>query len=131
MQSAVASETFVCSHFSLTLFRSFGYSTNEIYLPQSIKTMTFLKFSTSPAFTLPFCRKGLQFRSRRWGSLLTVCTGLIVCSSPHQHERKFFGPRICIVTIKHLPQPIRSHTESFGTLGNILKILSFVRPNIA
>jgi hypothetical protein len=28
---------------------------------------------------------------------------------PHQHERKFAGARVCRVTFKHLPQPLRSH----------------------
>ena len=28
---------------------------------------------------------------------------------PHQHERKFSGARVCRVTFKHLPQPLRSH----------------------
>ena len=35
------------------------------------------------------------------------------------------------VTFKHLPQPLRSHIQSFGTLGQLLKIPPFVRTNIA
>jgi hypothetical protein len=31
----------------------------------------------------------------------------------------------------HLNQPQRSHTQGFGTLGQLLNFLPFVRPNIA
>ena len=58
-----------------------------------------------------------QFRSRWWGSSLTLCAHLTVRSSPHQHERIFSGARVCRVTFKHLPQHIQSHIWSFGTLG--------------
>ena len=30
--------------------------------------------------------------------------------------------RVCRVTFKHLPQPLRSHFRSFGTLGQLFKI---------
>jgi hypothetical protein len=30
-----------------------------------------------------------------------------------------------IVTFKHLPQPLRSHIQSFGTLGKVLKFSPF------
>jgi hypothetical protein len=66
-----------------------------------------------------------NFSSRRWGSSLTVCARLNVCSSPHRHKRKFFGTRVCRVTFKHLPQPLRSHILSFGTIGQIFKIPPF------
>ena len=72
-----------------------------------------------------------NFCSRRWGSSLTICARLNVRSAPHQHERKFSAARVCRVTFKHLPQPLRSHTRSFGILGQLLKIPPFVRPNIA
>ena len=39
-------------------------------------------------------RKDNIFRSRRWGSSLPVCARLTVRSSPHRHERKFFGARV-------------------------------------
>jgi hypothetical protein len=41
------------------------------------------------------------------------------------------GPhsRVCAVTFKHPPRPIRSHIRSFGTLGQHLKLLPFVRPS--
>jgi hypothetical protein len=61
------------------------------------------------------------FPSHRWGSSLTVCARWTVRSSPHQHERTFSGARVCRVTFKHLPQPLRSHIWSFGTLGIFLK----------
>ena len=72
-----------------------------------------------------------NFRSRRWGSSLTVCACLMVRSFPHQHERKFSGAHVCRVTFKHLPQPLRSHTWSPGILGQLLKLTPYVRPNIA
>ena len=40
---------------------------------------------------------------------------------PHRRERKFYGACVCRVTFKHLPQPLRSHIRSFGTLGQLLK----------
>ena len=67
----------------------------------------------------------LNFRSRRWGSSLTVCARLTVRSSPHRHERKFSTSCVCRVTSKHLPQPLRSHIRSFGTLGQLFKIPPF------
>ena len=38
---------------------------------------------------------------------------------------KNFGAHVCRVTFKHLPQPLRSHIQSFGTLGQLLKIPPF------
>ena len=73
----------------------------------------------------------VNFRKCRWGSSLTVCARLTVRSSPHQHERKFYGAHVCRVTFKHLPQSLRSYIPSFRTLGKLLKIHPFVRPNIA
>ena len=43
---------------------------------------------------------------------------------------KFFATQVCKVTFKHLPQPLRSHTRRFGTLGQLLTISPFVWPNI-
>ena len=57
-----------------------------------------------------------EFRSRRWGSSLTVCARWTVRFSPHQHERKFSGARVCRVTFKHLPQPLISHIFQFFNL---------------
>ena len=50
-----------------------------------------------------------------------VCARETLRSAPHRRERKFFGARVCRVTFKHLPQPRRSHIQTFGTLGQILK----------
>jgi hypothetical protein len=47
-------------------------------------------------------KKYENFRSRRWGSSLTVCARLLVRSSPHRQERKFSAARVCRVTFKHL-----------------------------
>jgi hypothetical protein len=47
-----------------------------------------------------------NFRSRRWGSSLTICARLTVRSFPHQHERIFSGAHVCWVTFIHLPQPL-------------------------
>ena len=40
--------------------------------------------------------------------------------------------RICLqsISFKHLPQPLRSHMQSFITLGQLFKIPPFVRPKI-
>ena len=71
-----------------------------------------------------------NFRSRRWGPSLTVCACLNVRSSPHRHERKFSGARVCRVTFKHLPQPLRSHILSLEPLDKFSKYPLF-RPKIA
>ena len=63
--------------------------------------------------------------SRRCGSSLIVCEHLTVRSSPHRHEQKFSGARVCRVTFKHLHQHLRSHIRIFGTLGQHLKIHPF------
>jgi hypothetical protein len=44
---------------------------------------------------------------------------------PHRHERKFSDARVCRVIFKHLPQPLQSHSLSFGTLGQLFKIPPF------
>jgi hypothetical protein len=41
-----------------------------------------------------------------------VCAPETLCSAPHRHLRKFSGTRVCRVTFKHLPQPLRSHIRS-------------------
>ena len=35
----------------------------------------------------------------------------------------FFSARVCKVTFKHLPQHLRRHMQSSGTLGQLLKNL--------
>ena len=55
------------------------------------------------------------------GPRFWVCTSETLRSAPHQHERKSFGACVCRVTFKHLPQPLISHIQSFGTLGQLLK----------
>jgi hypothetical protein len=47
---------------------------------------------------------------------------------PHQHERITFATSVSKVTFNHLPQPLRSHIRSFGTLGQLLK--RFTRTNL-
>ena len=42
----------------------------------------------------------------------------------------FSGTHVCRVTFKHLPQPLRSHIRSFGTIGQLLKIPPFPPKNI-
>ena len=48
-----------------------------------------------------------------------------VRSSPHRRERKFSSAHVCRDTFKHLPQPLRSHIRSFGTLWKLFKIPPF------
>ena len=45
---------------------------------------------------------GPRSRVRARGTLL---------SAPHRRERKFSGAPVCRIAFKHLPQPLRSHTE--------------------
>ena len=44
---------------------------------------------------------------------------------PHQHEKNFSGASVCRVSFKHIPYPLRSHIQNFGTLGQLLKIPPF------
>ena len=46
---------------------------------------------------------------------------------PHQLQRKKIVARVYKFTFKHLPQHLRSHNQSFGTLGQLQKIPQFVR----
>ena len=48
-----------------------------------------------------------------------VCARETLRSDPHRHERKFSGTRVCRVALKHLPQPLRSHIQSFRTLRQV------------
>ena len=43
-------------------------------------------------------------------------------SAPHRRERKFSGAHVCRITFEHLPQPLGSHIQSIGTIGQLLKI---------
>jgi hypothetical protein len=49
---------------------------------------------------------------------------------PHRHEWKFSGARVCRVTFKHLPQPLRSHILSFETLGQHFPFSALGDPQI-
>jgi hypothetical protein len=66
-----------------------------------------------------------------WGPRSRVCARETLRSAPYQREWKFSGARVCRVTFKHIPQPLRSHSQGFGTLRQLLKITPFVRLNIA
>ena len=44
-------------------------------------------------------------------------------SAPHRHDCKFSSARVCKVTFKHLPQPLRTHIQSYGTLRQLLNVL--------
>jgi hypothetical protein len=46
-------------------------------------------------------------------------------SAPIDTNEKKFIASVCKVAFKHLPQPLRSHIQSFGTLGQLLKIPPF------
>jgi hypothetical protein len=57
------------------------------------------------------------------GPRFRVCARETLRSAPHRCERKCgWGPHVCRVPFKHLPQPIRSYIQSFGTLGQLLKL---------
>jgi hypothetical protein len=93
-------------------------------LQQGLKHSTYTRYEERPN---KFAHQFLwwNFRSRRWGSSITVCARLTVRSSPHRHEQKFFTAHVCRITCKHLPQPLWSHILSFGPLGQIFKIPPF------
>ena len=42
-----------------------------------------------------------------------VCACQILRSAPHRQQRKFSATRVCRVTIKHLPQLLRTHIQRF------------------
>ena len=72
---------------------------------------------------------GFSYGMKRERRLIPF-TSLLFRLAPHEHERKFSGTRVCRVTFKQFPQPLRSHIRSFGTLGQHLKIPPPDPPNI-
>ena len=60
-----------------------------------------------------------NFRWRRWGSSLPCPHRGTLRSAPHRRHRKFFAARVCIVTFKYLPQPLRMPMQSFRTLRQL------------
>ena len=50
-----------------------------------------------------------------------------VARPPINMSENVVSAHVCKVTFKHLPQPIRSHTQSFRTLGLLLKIPPFFK----
>jgi hypothetical protein len=52
-----------------------------------------------------------------------VCACETLRSAPHRREQKFSGTHVCRVTFKQIPQPLKTHVRSFGTLRQHLKIL--------
>ena len=61
-----------------------------------------------------------KFCSRRWGSSLPPSTWVEICQRTSLQSH-----------LQTSPQALRSHTWSFGTLGQLLKIPPFVLPNKA
>ena len=72
-----------------------------------------------PKFNIMWYSISPNFGSCQWGSSLTVCAYLTVGSSPHQAHMSAESPS------NISPQPLRSHTRSFGILGQLLKIPPF------
>ena len=99
-----------------------GYDITILFISNALICNSYCYSLRFKNFSLHF---GEHFHSHRWGSSITICACLTVRLSPHQNERKFPGARVCRVTCKHLPQPLRSHILSFGTLGQIFKIPPF------
>ena len=56
-----------------------------------------------------------------WVLALHQCTLEGVARSPI-NIRTFFDAHVCLVAFKHRPQPLRSHIQRFGTLGQLFKI---------
>jgi hypothetical protein len=46
-----------------------------------------------------------------------------------ENEKWKYGARVSRVTFKHLPQHLRSHILSFGTIGQLFKIPPFSAQN--
>ena len=68
------------------------------------------------------------------GGPLPVCACLTGLLSPHRPKRTFLRACVYKVTVKHLPQPIRSHIQSFRTqiiilYGNPYTFVSKPLPN--
>jgi hypothetical protein len=64
-----------------------------------------------------------QFRGsarKPLGPISTSADGVLATGSAY--ARPSARPPLQAVTFKHLPQPLRSHIRSFGTLGELLKI---------
>ena len=59
------------------------------------------------------------------GVLVPVSARATLHSAPHQNQPESFSAHVCKVTVKHLPQPLRSHTQGFGTLRQLLVHLHF------
>ena len=89
-------------------------------LPPSLPKPFSWLHSYAPPPTWTTCPSG-----RRTTSDSRVCARRTLRSAPHRHQRIFFGTCVCNVTNKHLLQPLISHIQSFGNLGQLLKIPCF------
>jgi hypothetical protein len=58
----------------------------------------------------------LQTLSNLISNCSRVCTRWTLWLTPHWHERKLFVTCVSKVTFNHIPQPVISHIQSFGTL---------------
>jgi hypothetical protein len=69
---------------------------------------------------------GVNGGPRSW-----VCALATLRLTPHQHQKKF-GPHVAAKSPSNIsPKPLKGPTQSFRTLGQLLKIPPFVWPNIA
>ena len=55
------------------------------------------------------------------GPCSRVCACWTLSLAQHQDEWRFFGANVCRVTFKHLPQLLRTHTQHFWTLRQLLE----------
>jgi hypothetical protein len=69
---------------------------------------TWPPINTSRNFSAYVYAEGPRFR---------VCAHETLCLAPHRREGKFSRACVCRFTFKHLTQPLRSHIQTFGTLG--------------
>ena len=63
-----------------------------------------------------------NFRWRWWGPRFRVYARSTLRLAFCQHQQKFSRARVFRVAFKHLPQSLRSHIQSFWTLGYLLKL---------
>ena len=87
-------------------------------LPQTIqKRETFPRWKNGEFWEI--------FTPGRLGSSLSGLPALDPPLCPPSHQRNLFGTNVCKVTFKNLPQPLRSHTQNFRTLGQFMEIPLF------
>ena len=111
--------------FAPVLCPGFLFNLNE-YPFSRTEQIWFVMFTTLVLFfhSMWPIGKNINFRLRRWGSSLRGLRTLDPPPGPPSTWVEIVR-RTCLQSHPHLPQPLRSHIRSFGTLGQLLKIPPF------